>query len=69
MVSVVLLNFPYILVLNGLLTSQYGDMKKEMLIFGELKPVGSFLKHGRLGLVAFVLTAYPIFMLPCLPTA
>jgi hypothetical protein len=52
--------------LNGLLTSQYGDMKKEILIFGELKPVGSFLQdyygfqHDRLGLVAFVLIAYPV---------
>uniref|UniRef100_A0A2N9E6E2 ABC transporter domain-containing protein n=1 Tax=Fagus sylvatica TaxID=28930 RepID=A0A2N9E6E2_FAGSY len=52
--------------LNGLLTSQYGDMKKEIPIFGELKPVGSFLedfygfRHDRSGLVAFVLIAYPI---------
>ncbi|KAF3958942.1 hypothetical protein CMV_016199 [Castanea mollissima] len=52
--------------LNGLLTSQYGDIKKEILIFGELKTVGSFLEdyygfqHDQLGLVAFVLIAYPI---------
>ncbi|KAK9991985.1 hypothetical protein SO802_026970 [Lithocarpus litseifolius] len=52
--------------LNGLLTSQYGDIKKEILIFGELKTVSSFLEdyygfqHDQLGLVAFVLIAYPI---------
>ncbi|XP_050239633.1 pleiotropic drug resistance protein 3-like isoform X4 [Quercus robur] len=52
--------------LNGLLTSQYGDIKKEILIFGELKTVGSFLEDyygfrpDQLGLVAFVLIAYPI---------
>lgn len=51
--------------LNGLLTSQYGDVKKEVVVFGELKPVGSFLedyfgfRQDRLGLVAFVLIAYP----------
>ncbi|XP_061351426.1 pleiotropic drug resistance protein 3-like isoform X1 [Gastrolobium bilobum] len=52
--------------LNGLLTSQYGDMDKEILIFGEQKPVGSFLKdyygfrHDRLSIVAVVLIAFPI---------
>ncbi|OIW00175.1 hypothetical protein TanjilG_29165 [Lupinus angustifolius] len=52
--------------LNGLLTSQYGDMDKEILIFGEKKQVGSFLKdyygfrHDRLSIVAVVLIAYPI---------
>ncbi|XP_004508092.1 pleiotropic drug resistance protein 3-like isoform X2 [Cicer arietinum] len=52
--------------LNGLLTSQYGDMDKEILIFGDKKPVGSFLKdyygfrHDRLSVVAVVLIAYPI---------
>lgn len=52
--------------LNGLLTSQYGDMEKEILIFGDQKSVGSFLKdyygfrHDRLSLVAVVLIAYPI---------
>lgn len=52
--------------LNGLLTSQYGDLDKEILIFGEQKSVGSFLKdyygfrHDRLSVVAVVLIAYPI---------
>ncbi|KAK7291743.1 hypothetical protein RIF29_07126 [Crotalaria pallida] len=52
--------------LNGLLTSQYGDMDKEILIFGEKKQVDSFLedyygfRHDRLSLVAVVLIAYPI---------
>ncbi|KAJ1403026.1 P-loop containing nucleoside triphosphate hydrolase [Sesbania bispinosa] len=52
--------------LNGLLTSQYGGMDKEILIFGVKKSVGSFLKdyygfrHDRLSLVAVVLIAYPI---------
>lgn len=52
--------------LNGLLTSQYGDMDKEILIFGVKKSVGTFLKdyygfrHDRLSLVAVVLIAFPI---------
>ncbi|KAJ4823603.1 hypothetical protein Tsubulata_026482 [Turnera subulata] len=52
--------------LNGLLTSQYGDIEKEILIFGELKTVGSFLRdyygfrHDGLGVVAVALTAFPV---------
>ncbi|XP_028241531.1 pleiotropic drug resistance protein 3-like isoform X2 [Glycine soja] len=52
--------------LNGLLTSQYGDIEKEVLVFGERKSVGSFLRdyygfrHDRLSLVAVVLIVYPI---------
>ncbi|RXH71770.1 hypothetical protein DVH24_025271 [Malus domestica] len=52
--------------LNGLLTSQYGDMSKEIVIFEEHKTVGFFLQdyfgfhHDRLGLVALVLIAFPI---------
>ncbi|GMN51418.1 hypothetical protein TIFTF001_020570 [Ficus carica] len=52
--------------LNGLLTSQYGDMEKEIMIFGELKSVGSFLedfygfRHDRLPLVALMLLAFPL---------
>ncbi|TKY54311.1 Pleiotropic drug resistance protein 3 [Spatholobus suberectus] len=52
--------------LNGFLTSQYGDMEKEILIFGKQKSVGSFLRdyygfrHDRLSLVAVVLIVYPI---------
>ncbi|KAK2646936.1 hypothetical protein Ddye_022131 [Dipteronia dyeriana] len=52
--------------LNGLLTSQYGDMNKEILIFGEQKTVSSFLQHyygfqsDHLGIVAAVLIAFPV---------
>lgn len=52
--------------LNGFLTSQYGDIDKEILIFGELKTVSSFLqdyygfRHDHLGIVAAVLAAFPV---------
>ncbi|KAL9325717.1 hypothetical protein ACSQ67_006362 [Phaseolus vulgaris] len=52
--------------LNGLLTSQYGDLEKEVTVFGKRQSVGSFLRdyygfrHDRLSLVAVVLIAYPI---------
>ncbi|XP_061995123.1 pleiotropic drug resistance protein 3-like [Rosa rugosa] len=52
--------------LNGLLTSQYGDMDKEILIFGEHKTVASFLQdyygfhHDLLPLVAIALITFPI---------
>ncbi|KAL5782767.1 hypothetical protein ACOSP7_007796 [Xanthoceras sorbifolium] len=52
--------------LNGLLNSQYGDMNKGILIFGEHKTVSSFLQdyfgfqHDHLGLVAVVLIAFPV---------
>ncbi|KAI4335067.1 hypothetical protein L6164_013748 [Bauhinia variegata] len=52
--------------LNGFLTSQYGDINKEILIFGEKKAVASFLqdyygfRHDRLSLVGAVLIAIPI---------
>ncbi|XP_058201487.1 pleiotropic drug resistance protein 3-like [Rhododendron vialii] len=52
--------------LNGLLTSQYGDENKKILIFGEPKTISSFIeefygfRHDHLGLVAFVLLAFPI---------
>ncbi|XP_077217702.1 pleiotropic drug resistance protein 3-like isoform X2 [Tasmannia lanceolata] len=52
--------------LNGLFTSQYGDIKKEIMVFGETKTVASFLHdyfgyhHDRLGVVAIVLTAFPL---------
>ncbi|TXG71482.1 hypothetical protein EZV62_000061 [Acer yangbiense] len=52
--------------LNGLFTSQYGDIDKEIMAFGELKTVGSFLQdyygfqHDQLSLVAIVLIAFPI---------
>jgi hypothetical protein len=52
--------------LNGFLTSQYGDIDKEISIFGELKTVSSFLqdyygfRHDHLGIVAAVLAAFPV---------
>ncbi|CAM8903086.1 unnamed protein product [Rhodiola kirilowii] len=52
--------------LNGLLTSQYGDLTKEILIFGKKTTVSLFLEnyygfqHDRLSLVAIVLIAFPI---------
>ncbi|XP_024922481.2 pleiotropic drug resistance protein 3 [Ziziphus jujuba] len=52
--------------LNGLLTSQYGDMDKELLVFGEMKTIGAFLEqyfgfhHHHLVVVAMVLIAFPI---------
>ncbi|XP_059632028.1 pleiotropic drug resistance protein 3-like [Cornus florida] len=51
--------------LNGLLTSQYGDENKKILIFGEIKSISSFLqeyygfRHDHLALVAVVLIAFP----------
>ncbi|XP_031484243.1 pleiotropic drug resistance protein 3-like isoform X2 [Nymphaea colorata] len=50
--------------LRGLFTSQYGDIEKEIDIFGEKKAAGLFLKdyfgfrHDQLGVVAAVLVAY-----------
>ncbi|KAI4335068.1 hypothetical protein L6164_013749 [Bauhinia variegata] len=52
--------------LNGILSSQYGDINKEIVIFGEEKTVASFLqdyygfRHDQLSLVAVVLIAFPI---------
>ncbi|XP_050382974.1 pleiotropic drug resistance protein 3-like [Argentina anserina] len=52
--------------LNGLLTSQYGDINKEVIVFGEPKTVSAFLEdyfgfhHDQLPLVAVVLIAFPI---------
>nr|XP_029118044.1 pleiotropic drug resistance protein 3 [Elaeis guineensis] len=54
--------------LNGLFTSQYGDIKKEIVVFGETKSIASFLEdyfgfhHDRLGLVAVVLIAFPLIL-------
>ncbi|KAF8053007.1 hypothetical protein N665_1477s0014 [Sinapis alba] len=53
-------------VLEGLLNSQYGDVDKEIIAFGETKRVSAFLedyfgyRHDSLALVAFVLIAFPI---------
>jgi hypothetical protein len=52
--------------LNGLLTSQYGDINKEIAVFEETKTVVAFLEdyfgfhHDRLALVAVVLIAFPL---------
>lgn len=52
--------------LNGLLTSQYGDVHKEVSIFGKPQQISAFLedfynfRHDRLGLVAAVLILIPI---------
>ncbi|KAK0606907.1 hypothetical protein LWI29_006046 [Acer saccharum] len=52
--------------LNGMLTSQYGDIKKEISVFGETKTVATFLEdyfgfhHNFLGVVAVVLIVFPI---------
>ncbi|KAL0724994.1 hypothetical protein Bca4012_039593 [Brassica carinata] len=53
-------------VMEGLLNSQYGDVDKEIIAFGETKRVSAFLedyfgyRHDSLALVAFVLIAFPI---------
>jgi len=55
-------------VLEGLLSSQYGDVEKEITVFGEKKSVSAFLedyfgyKHDSLAVVAFVLIAFPIIV-------
>ncbi|XP_048137047.1 pleiotropic drug resistance protein 3-like isoform X2 [Rhodamnia argentea] len=54
--------------LNGILTSQYGDIDKEIMVFGETKTVAAFLKdyfgfhHDQLYVVAIVLTAFPFVL-------
>ncbi|XP_031484245.1 pleiotropic drug resistance protein 3-like [Nymphaea colorata] len=52
--------------IRGLFTSQYGDIDKEIDVFGEKKAVSLFLKdyfgfrHDQLGVVAVVLIAYAV---------
>ncbi|KAF5182324.1 Abc transporter g family member [Thalictrum thalictroides] len=52
--------------LNVLFTSQYGDVKKEIMVFGETKTIAAFLKdyygfhHDRLGIAAVALTVFPV---------
>ncbi|XP_076900740.1 pleiotropic drug resistance protein 3-like isoform X2 [Bidens hawaiensis] len=54
--------------LNVLLTSQYGDVKKEILVFGETKSVEAFIRdyfgyqHDQLPLVFVLLALYPIVL-------
>ncbi|KAL1220620.1 ABC transporter G family member 41 [Cardamine amara subsp. amara] len=55
-------------VLEGLLSSQYGDVDKEIIAYGEKKKVSAFLedyfgyRHDSLAVVAVVLIAYPIIV-------
>ncbi|KAH6804230.1 pleiotropic drug resistance 9 [Perilla frutescens var. frutescens] len=52
--------------LNGILTSQFGDIEKEIIVFGKAKRISEFLKEyfgyqkNMLPLVALVLICYPI---------
>ncbi|XP_048225566.1 pleiotropic drug resistance protein 3 isoform X1 [Ricinus communis] len=52
-------------VLNGMLTSQFGDIDKEISVFGETKTVSAFLEdyfgfhHNFLGVVGAVLVIFP----------
>ncbi|WOH15112.1 hypothetical protein DCAR_0934649 [Daucus carota subsp. sativus] len=52
--------------LNAMLSSQYGDVDEEIMVFGEKKTVAAFLKdyfgfhHDRLPMVGVVLMLYPI---------
>lgn len=52
-------------VLEGSLSSQYGDVDKEIMAFGEKKRVSALLedylgyRHDSFGVVAFVLVAFP----------
>ncbi|KAK4782422.1 hypothetical protein SAY86_016524 [Trapa natans] len=54
--------------LNGMLTSQYGDIEKKIEVFGETKAVGAFLRdyfgyhHDQLYITAIVLTALPFIL-------
>ncbi|CAN4108971.1 unnamed protein product [Withania somnifera] len=52
--------------LNGMLTSQYGDVGTEITVLGEKKAVAAFIRdyfgfhHNQLPIVAVVLIAYPL---------
>ncbi|XP_021594312.1 pleiotropic drug resistance protein 3 [Manihot esculenta] len=52
-------------ILNGMLTSQFGDINKEILVFGEKKTVAAFLEdyfgfhHSFLGVIGAVLIIFP----------
>ncbi|KAH9676826.1 ABC transporter G family member 37 [Citrus sinensis] len=54
--------------LNGIITSQYGDIDKEIIVFGETKSLSSFLEdyfgfhHDRLPITAAVLIIYPLVL-------
>ncbi|KAH7834972.1 hypothetical protein Vadar_021552 [Vaccinium darrowii] len=52
--------------LKGMMTSQYGDIQKEIMVFGETKTVSAFLRdyfgyhHDNLFIVGVVVITYPI---------
>ncbi|KAK4739440.1 hypothetical protein R3W88_003137 [Solanum pinnatisectum] len=52
--------------LNGMLTSQYGDVDTEITVFGDKKSVAAFIRdyfgfhHNQLPIVGVVLIAYPL---------
>lgn len=52
--------------LNGMITSQYGDIDKEITVFGEPISVSSFIKdyfgfhHDRLYVTGIVLLVFPL---------
>lgn len=52
--------------LNGMLSSQYGDIDMEIIVFGEHKTVAAFLRdyygfhHDHLPIVGIVMILYPI---------
>nr|XP_043620927.1 pleiotropic drug resistance protein 3-like isoform X2 [Erigeron canadensis] len=54
--------------LNAMLTSQFGDVKKEILVFGETKSVEAFLRdyfgyhHDQLPLALVLLALYPLIL-------
>ncbi|KAH9670318.1 ABC transporter G family member 37 [Citrus sinensis] len=54
--------------LNAMVTSQYGDIDKEMIVFGETKKLSSFIQdyfgfhHDRLPITAAVLIIYPLVL-------
>ncbi|KAJ0078863.1 hypothetical protein Patl1_23801 [Pistacia atlantica] len=54
--------------LNGLITSQYGDINKKISVYGEIKSVSTFLKdyfgfhHDRLPITGVVLLIFPLVL-------
>ncbi|XP_058179423.1 pleiotropic drug resistance protein 3-like [Rhododendron vialii] len=57
--------------LEGILTSQYGDIEREISAFGEQKALNAFLEsyygyhHHHLGVAALVLFAFPLVFATC----
>lgn len=52
--------------LEGLITSQYGDIDTKITVFGETKTVSGFLQdyfgynYGHLGIVAVIVAVFPL---------